>query len=429
MRRRFVLSTALADFLSLGFAIATASLMSYGQLPWAVSLTRNRSIWPMIVLLGIGAVISTILAHQVSSRSGVPRPTYGRAVAVVGIALAVVPIGIITTRQTYWSNTFIVETGMLWLAGSLLHRVVRRRRPWTEPMVIISSQKELIDDLRNSPHVDMIGVLDPGTTGEVAPLPTGVTVAVDLREVLSDRMAQFVSSCNLAGYNVAALSTVYEQHTGRMPIVHLAEGWELSAPVTRTAPYLGGKRAFDLLAVLATAIVWVPLSAVIAIAVLIGSGRPVIFKQVRVGRHGQPFTLYKFRTMINGSEQLGPKFANPNDDRLTPVGRVLRRFRVDELPQLFNVLKGDLSLVGPRPEQVDFVARFDAEIPFYAHRHLIRPGVTGWAQVNYGYADDQAETIDKLTFDLYYVKHMSPWLDLEILGQSIWTVLSGYGAR
>ena len=107
----------------------------------------------------------------------------------------------------------------------------------------------------------------------------------------------------------------------------------------------------------------------------------------------------------------------------------MRRIRVDELPQLFNVLKGDLSLVGPRPEQVPFTEHFGREIPFYEQRHLVRPGVTGWAQVNYGYADDQAEAVDKLTYDLYYVKHMSPWLDLHVLGRSIWTVLSGFGAR
>ena len=429
MRRRFVLSTALADFLALGVALSLASLLEYRHLPWAVSLSQGRSIWPMVALFGVGAIVGTILAHQMSTRTGVPRPTFGRALAIVAVAVAVVPIGIIGTRQPYWSNAFIVEGALLWAAGALVHRAVRRRRPWTEPMMVISSHKQLIDDLRNAPHVDLYGVIDPGTEGEVDPLPSGMTVAVDLRDVLSDRMAQFVSSCNLAGYTVSAFSTVYEQHTGRMPIIHLAEGWELSAPVTRTAPYVGGKRLFDFMLVVATAVVWVPLSGLIAAAVLVGSGRPVIFKQERVGRNGQRFTLYKFRTMVTEAERNGPQFAVRDDDRLTSVGRALRRFRVDELPQLVNVLKGDLSLVGPRPEQVEFAQRFDSEIPFYSHRHLVRPGVTGWAQVNYGYADDQAETIDKLTYDLYYVKHMSPWLDLDILGQSVWTVLSGFGAR
>ena len=123
------------------------------------------------------------------------------------------------------------------------------------------------------------------------------------------------------------------------------------------------------------------------------------------------------------------RFAGVKDDRLTRVGRLLRRTRFDELPQLWNILTGDLSLVGPRPEQGPFVERFSETIPFYTHRHLVRPGLTGWAQVNYGYADSEADTIEKLSFDLYYVKHLSPWMDLEVLGRSVWTVLSGFGAR
>jgi lipopolysaccharide/colanic/teichoic acid biosynthesis glycosyltransferase len=133
--------------------------------------------------------------------------------------------------------------------------------------------------------------------------------------------------------------------------------------------------------------------------------------------------------MVHDAESDGPRFAEANDDRLTRVGRTLRRFRVDEIPQLWNVLRGDLSLVGPRPERPEFVAAFSESIPFYAFRHLIRPGLTGWAQVNYGYADDEADTIEKLTYDLYYVKFMSLWLDIQVLGKSIWTVLSGFGAQ
>ena len=129
------------------------------------------------------------------------------------------------------------------------------------------------------------------------------------------------------------------------------------------------------------------------------------------------------------AERDGPQFAAVGDDRLTRVGRVLRRFRIDEIPQLLNVLKGDLSLVGPRPERPEFTEIFEQSIPFYAYRTIVRPGVTGWAQVNYGYADDEADTIEKLTYDLYYVKHMSPWLDIQILGRSVWTILSGFGAQ
>ena len=342
--------------------------------------------------------------------------------------LGVTSLGL-TMTQAYFSRPLIGFSMVFFFVGAIAHRAVSRRRPWSESMVLVTNEKGLADDLRNSPHANVVSVLDPATKGDIEPLGAGTILALDLRAVLSDRMAQYVSSCTLAGFDVRAMSGVYEMHTGRMPLVHLAEGWELSTPVLKTAPYLPGKRMVDVLIILATAPITLLLSGAIAVSVRATSPGPVIFRQTRVGRDGQLFTLYKFRTMWQDAEREGPSFAQTADSRLTPAGRWLRRFRADELPQLWNVLKGDLSLVGPRPEQVAFARHFSQTIPFYSHRHLIRPGVTGWAQVNYGYADGDADTIEKLTYDLFYVKHMSPWLDLSVLGRSVWTILSGFGAR
>lgn len=241
-------------------------------------------------------------------------------------------------------------------------------------------------------------------------------------------MARFVSSCSLAGYPLRSLVSTYEEHTGRLPIVHLMEGWELTVPLSERRVYVRLKRAIDTVLILATAPVWVPLAGLIALVVRLDSSGPVIFRQRRVGLDGRPFTLLKFRTMVDGSGATA-QFAARGDDRLTRFGRFLRKIRMDELPQLVNALRGDVSLVGPRPEQEPFVERFADTIPFYGQRHLVRPGITGWAQVNFGYADGQAETVEKLSYDLYYVKHVSASLDLEILGRSIWTVISGRGAR
>jgi lipopolysaccharide/colanic/teichoic acid biosynthesis glycosyltransferase len=163
--------------------------------------------------------------------------------------------------------------------------------------------------------------------------------------------------------------------------------------------------------------------------VKLDSPGPALYHQKRTGRNEKPFTLHKFRTMGVDAEVGGPRFAALDDPRITRVGRFLRKSRLDEIPQLWNVLRGDLSIVGPRPERPVFVEEYERAIPFYGSRHLIRPGVTGWAQVNYGYADDEADTVEKLTYDLYYVKHQSVWLDLHILGLSVWTVLTGFGAR
>lgn len=429
MRRRFLFSIAAADLSALAVAVVLASVVVLDRaLPWtSPRLPAGETIWPLLGLVFTGALVGSYGSARAWAGAA-PRPSYGRALTIVLSALAVTSLGLVLTR-TYWSRPFLAATMAIWLGGALAHRYVRRRRPWTERLVLITSEKELVEHLRDAPHADVCEVLDPGSQGDVAPIEDGITLGVDLREVLSDRMAQYVSSSVLSGVSVRALSTVYEEHTGRLPIVHLAEGWELRNPVLRSEFYVPIKRLAETIMIVVTLPLWLVLAAVIAVAVGVSSHGPVIFTQERIGRNGVPFTLYKFRTMVDGADADGPRFATAEDDRFTPVGRVLRRFHIDEVPQLWNVLKGDLSLVGPRPEQAAFVEQFDREIPFYSHRHLIRPGVTGWAQIYYGYADDQADTVEKLSFDLYYVKHMSPWLDLHVLGYSIWAVLTGFGVR
>ncbi len=424
MQNRFLRTQVLLDAATLAVSIAVGSLITLGTpLPWRF---EGRVVW-LLVMMFAGLALAEWVVSRISV-GGAPHPGYGRAVALAFIVLATTSLALVATR-VYFSRPLIGWTMALFLAGALGHRALHRRRPWTESMVLVTHEEGLVDDLRNAPHADVVSVLDPLTTGQIEPLSPGVVLGIDLGAVLSDRMARYVSSCTLAGFDVRPLTRVYEAHTGRLPIVSMAEGWEISAPVLRTAPYLPGKRVFDLLFVLVTAPVTLLVGAWVAASIRFSSPGPVIFRQTRIGRGGTPFTQYKFRSMREGSELHGPSFTSEGDERVVPLGRWLRRFRLDELPQLWNVLKGDMSLVGPRPEQVEFVERFAQTIPFYSNRHLVRPGITGWAQVNYGYADSDADTIDKLTYDLFYLKHMSPWLDLEILGRSCWTVLSGFGAR
>lgn len=424
MRRKFLRAQTLLDVATLALAIGLASLVNFSTpFPWLF----EPQVIPLLVIM-FGALALAEWAGSMLLVGSAPRPTYGRALALVMIVLGTTSLVLIATR-VYFSRPLIGWTMALFLLGALGHRAVHRRRPWMESMVLVTDEKGLADDLRNTPHANVVSVLDPGTTARIEPLAPGMVLGIDLKSVLSDRMAQYVSSCTLAGFDVRPLSRIYETHTGRMPLVALAEGWELSAPVLRTAPYLPGKRIFDMAAVLVTAPLTLVIGAGAALAIRMSSPGPVIFRQTRVGRGGVPFTQYKFRSMWDGSDHGGPSFTSRGDERIIPMGRVLRRLRIDEIPQLWNVLKGDMSLVGPRPEQVEFAQRFSHTIPFYSYRHMVRPGVTGWAQVNYGYADGEADTIEKLTYDLFYLKHMSPWLDLEILGRSFWTVLSGFGAR
>jgi len=427
MRRRFLLSVLISDLVALALGFVVASLVVFGTpLMWDADTPGGASIWPMVAFGVVGLLVGSYGSLRMWAQ-GAPRPSYGRALAIVGFTAAFTAAALVIARDVYFSRQFLAVTFGVFLVGALGHRALRRRRPWTERLVLVTGEKTLADDLRTAAHADVLAVYDPSGDPPSAP-EANVTLVVDLRPVMSDQMAQFVSSWNLAGYPVSALSSVYEEYTGRLPMVHLAEGWELSAPVSRNE-YAPFKRFFDIVLTVITAPIWAVMGALITVAVKIDSRGPAIYRQRRVGRGGEVFTLYKFRTMILDAERNGPQFAAVGDDRLTRVGRLLRRFRIDEIPQLLNVLKGDLSLVGPRPERPEFTEVFEQSIPFYAYRTIVRPGVTGWAQVNYGYADDEADTIEKLTYDLYYVKHMSPWLDIQILGRSVWTILSGFGAQ
>jgi lipopolysaccharide/colanic/teichoic acid biosynthesis glycosyltransferase len=426
VRTRFLVSVAVSDLVSLAVAMVAASLLLFETpLPWEIT---TRSVYPMLAFMGISMIATSMLTEQMSG-PGVPRPTYGRMVAIwLGTLLLTAGL-IFVFREEYFSRPFVVLAGTLWLIPATAHRIVRRQRPWTEKFGIITGEKQLADDLRLSDHADVLWVLDPdGESPDELP-PRGVTIAIDLRTVLSEPMAKYLSSCDVAGYTIRPFSSIYEEHTGRVPLVHLTEGWEISAPLLDVAHWLPGKRIFDMVSTFVTAPLWIAIGLIVAVYVMIADSGEAIFKQERVGLGGRVFTMYKFRTMDGDAERDGARFAVEGDPRLIRGGSFLRKTRLDEIPQLWNVLRGDMSLVGPRAEQVPFVAFFRQQIPFYDHRHMVRPGITGWAQVNYGYADDEADTIEKLTYDLFYIKHMSPVMDLRIFWKSIWTVLTGAGAR
>ncbi|MEN8238776.1 MAG: exopolysaccharide biosynthesis polyprenyl glycosylphosphotransferase [Actinomycetota bacterium] len=426
MGRRFLRTVVVADVVALFAAILFATFRVFDVLaPWLVT-TPVGSLMPSVVLILGGASLS-MYGSYLSWGNAAPRPSYGRAVAIVGMTMAITAVGILVTRS-YFSREWLLTTSAVWFALAIGHRFVQRRRPWMESMVVITNEKQLADDLGQSPHAAVVAVVDPLGDPADVPLIDGATIVVDLKAVLSEDMARYVSSASVSGQLIRPLVEVYEEHTGRLPLVHIIGGWEVTRPVHRSR-FAPAKRIIDVLLVLVTLPLWIALAAITWVAVKIDSRGPALYLQERVGRNGDRFTLVKFRTMINDAEAGGPQFASKKDPRITRVGRFLRTSRLDETPQLWNVLMGDLSLVGPRPERPVFVEHFSNTIPFYDSRHLIRPGVTGWAQVHYGYADGDADTVEKLTYDLYYVKHSSIWLDIHVFGQSVWTVLTGSGAR
>jgi lipopolysaccharide/colanic/teichoic acid biosynthesis glycosyltransferase len=426
-RNRFLISTMVLDAIALVIAGVAASRLTYGtSLPWRAPFVFDNP-RPFLGLLVAGVLGGSWLSLRMVEQS-VPRPSYPRALTTAVFAFGVVAGGTFFFR-TYYSQRYTVYTLAGWLVLALLHRAARRWTPWVEDLVVITHEKQLARDLEASPHARVVELLDPRGEPPASLPPANTTLAVDLRAVLSDKMARFVSSTASAGHLVRSLSNVYEEHTGRVALVHLAEGWEISAPLERRAPYAPFKRIVEAVLVVATSPLWLLLAGVTWVLVKIDSPGPAIFSQRRVGLHDRTFTMYKFRSMVEGADDDGPHFTTPDDVRITRMGRFLRKSRLDEVPQLWSVLKGDMALVGPRAEQVAFVEQFHTLIPFYRYRHLVRPGITGWAQVNSGYADDLEDTIVKLTYDLYYVRHVSPWLDLAIIWKTIETVFSRRGAQ
>lgn len=249
-------------------------------------------------------------------------------------------------------------------------------------------------------------------------------VVADLHR-LDPKALPLLAEAAFRGLPILHAANVYEGYTGRVPL-ELAE--ELFALAERDRGlYPLFKRAWEVGLVLLLSPLALLVGFLVALAVYLDLGRPVLFAQERVGLGGRVFRVYKFRTM-RGLPREG-LYAGSEADRITPLGRFLRRFRLDELPQLWNVLRGDMSLVGPRPEQKVLVDAYSQEMPLYALRHVVRPGLTGWAQVHHGYAEGKDGAWEKLSYDLYYLKHFSLWLDLRILVRTIWVVFTGFGAK
>lgn len=308
------------------------------------------------------------------------------------------------------------------------------------------------DRLHGRHHIQRLTCLDPGISEllanwcgvggmhgrdiELCPLPANSAkleeflafdgVVLDRRVRANAERSQLLGQLKLSHMRLYSVEAVAELLSGRK-MLSTVEGdlWQLDG----NPAYDVAKRAIDVLIVLFTAPLWLALCATVWLAVLADSHGPALYSQLRTGRDGHPFRLWKFRSMRHTPSPEAAQFAKTLDARVTRVGRVIRRWRLDELPQLVNVLLGHMSLIGPRPEQSRLVEQFATRIPAYPYRHLVRPGITGWAQVLQGYAGSEEETAIKLSYDLYYVAHYSVALDLLIAYKTLRIVLSGFGAR
>ena len=234
----------------------------------------------------------------------------------------------------------------------------------------------------------------------------------------------------LSGVKVDDATSVLEKVSGKIEVDDLQPSWLIFSDGFRIKhSFLAVKRVLSIVVGIAVSLVFLPLIPLIALAVKLSSPGPVLYGQKRVGYHGKIFTCWKFRTMCQDAETNGAQWATGDDPRITRIGRILRKLRLDEIPQIWNVLRGDMGFVGPRPERPEFVDWLTKEIPYYNIRHIVPPGLTGWAQVSYEYGASVEESKEKLRYDLYYIKNIAPMLDLVIVFKTIKIVLLGRGSR
>ena len=279
-------------------------------------------------------------------------------------------------------------------------------------------------------------LVNPGIIGAVKEVQS-ITIGrridqiiVSLTERRGNMPVAQLLQLKFAGVGMEDAHSFMERITGRIYLDQLSPSWLiLSAGFWKSAFYYAVKHAFDIIIALVVLILSLPFMLLTAAAIWLETGSPVLFRQERIGLRGRPFTILKFRSMFLNAEEAGPAWAGHDDNRITRVGRFIRKCRLDELPQLFNVLKGEMSLVGPRPERPHFYELLAQNIPFFALRYSVRPGITGWAQVKFQYGASLEESKTKLEYDFFYIKHMSVVLDLAILFETVKVMFSGRGAK
>jgi sugar transferase (PEP-CTERM system associated) len=365
----------------------------------------------------------------------------------------------------YWFPALIIGRGVFVIAAGFVIAFVvgwrvafewisRRVRPRERLLVVGTTPASLtlateIFSRRHELGVEIVGFIDPDPARLGSPvLNPGVVGAIDdIATVVRDRSVDRVVvgladargqlpmdkllDLRLDGVNFVHLASIYEEFTGKIAVENLRPSWLLFADGFRKTPGLmAAKRLLDVSVAGVGLLLALPVMALVALAVKLTSPGPVLYHQQRVGHYGRVFTIHKFRSMRQDAEAgTGAVWASKQGDaRVTAVGGLLRRTRLDELPQLWNVLRGDMSFVGPRPERPEFVCDLTKQIPFYRQRHMVRPGLTGWAQVRYTYGATTEDALEKLQYDLYYIKNLSIALDLFIILSTVKTVLLRRGA-
>ena len=439
-------------------SVYLAAAIRFG-LPGAVDDPAHDVLWRASL---IGSVLQVCLhyADQYDFRT-----LSDRRSMLIGLIQALGSASVFLALLYYWIPDLIIGRGVFVLASALIVGLVAGWRlafEWlsvrvgpSERLLIVGTGDASVDlarelfSRRHELGVELVGFIDPdpkrvgmslvnpGIIGTLDDIPGIVRqrsvdrVVVSLADARGKLPMDALLGMKLnAGVQFDHLASVYEEYTGKIAIENLRPSWLIFSSGFRTSRLIGAaKRAVDLTISAIGLAVLMPVLAIVAIAVRLSSPGPALYHQLRVGKSGRLFTIHKFRSMRTDAEATtGAVWSIADDPRVTPVGRFLRRTRLDELPQLWNVLVGDMSLVGPRPERPEFVAELTKQIPFYGQRHVVQPGVTGWAQVRHEYGASVEDALQKLQYDLFYIKRLSIPFDMFIALETLKTVLVRRGS-
>ena len=412
LRRRF-------EFIG---ALLVAAVIPWAGMRWIITDTTFDSAAYHNALVANAVAIFVALWVRVSV-STFPGTRAGQLIgpAIVASHAAVISL-LLLSRLPYHRPTLVAGLALhlVWAFG--VHFFVQRRVRLRIAVVPFGETGQLSGIASVEWHrLDRPSLADAAASN---------AIVADFSADLPDEWEAFLADAAVEGRVVYQVRQLQESLTGRVQVKHLSENSFGSLAPARA--YLAIKHLTDFIGAIVILPLALPVLAGCAIAIRIVDGGPVLFRQKRVGRGGREFEVVKFRTMRIGSVESGDRqsaITNDQDARITPLGSFLRRSRLDELPQLWNILNGEMSFIGPRPEARLLSHWYTDEIPFYRYRHVVRPGISGWAQVNQGHVAAVDEVHEKLQYDFFYIKYFSPWLDLLILFRTIKTMLSGFGAR
>ena len=439
-------------------AITIAAYLRLGEFAWDIALYENGVAKALLI-----AVVTQTCLYYADLYD--LRMLGDRRELFTRLLQALAPASFILAALYFWFPALVIGRGVFLIAAILVVMFVigwRIAFEWTsghiaprERLLLVGTNSAAVMlaremyERRHELGVEIVGfvdmdpqrvgtpVINPGVIGAIEDIPSIVRgrnvdrVVVSLAEARGALPMEKLLEMKLDGVTFDYLASVYEEYTGKIAVENLRPSWLIFSQGFKKSRVLSAaKRLMDITAAAVGLVIAAPIMMLVALLIRLTSPGAVLYHQQRVGQHGRIFTLHKFRSMWADAEKAtGPVWASKEGDtRVTSVGRFLRRSRLDELPQLWNVLKGDMSLVGPRPERPEFVAELTRQIPFYRQRHIVRPGLTGWAQVRYTYGASVEDALQKLQYDLFYIKNLSLALDVFIILDTVKTVLLRKGA-